>query len=151
MLGAALLAVAIRPAAAKNFDWIGHVELDAEGLASDDAGKRLEAVGDLGKYDIALTQSYLLRALTDGDDKVRIAAAKNLGLGGATAAVPTMVEWLTDPDVKVKQVAADVLGDIGSPEATSALTRSLGDSDSTVRMRAVKALEIGRASCRERV
>jgi HEAT repeat protein len=144
VLGAALLAVLARPAAA-NFDWIGHVELDAEGLASEDAGKRLEAVSDLGKYDIALTQSYLLRALTDPDDKVRIAAAKTLGLGAATAAVPTMVEWLTDPDVKVKQVAADVLGDIGGPEATSALTRSLGDSDSQVRMRAVKALgQIGR-------
>jgi len=144
VLGAALLAVLARPAAA-NFDWIGHVELDAEGLASDDAGKRLEAVSDLGKYDIALTQSYLLRALTDSDDKVRIAAAKTLGLGAAATAVPAMVEWLTDPDPKVKQVAADVLGDIGGPEATSALTRSLGDSDSQVRMHAVKALgAIGR-------
>jgi len=125
---------------AANFDWAGHVELDAEGLASDDPAKRLEAVSDLGKYDIALTQAYLLRALSDSDDKVRIAAARTLGRGGSTAAVPTMIEWLTDPDVKVKQVAADVLGEIGGPEATSALTRSLGDSDSMVRMHAVKAL-----------
>jgi HEAT repeat protein len=139
VLGLALLAGAARPAAA-NFDWIGHVELDAEGLASDDAAKRLEAVTDLGKYDIALTQSYLLRALGDGDDRVRLAAAKTLGLGGAAAAVPKMIEWLTDPDVKVKQVAADVLGDIGGAEATAALTRSLGDTDSMVRMHAVKAL-----------
>jgi HEAT repeat protein len=136
----ALLAAALRPADAGKFDWIGHVELDAEGLSSDDAAKRLEAISDLGKYDIALTQSYLLRALNDSDDKVRIAAAKTLGMGAATAAVPTMIEWLTDPDVKVKQVAADALGFIGGPEATSALTRSLGDTDSTVRMHAVKAL-----------
>src|SRR5204863_7740107 len=98
-----------RAAAAGNFDWAGHVQLDAEGLASDDPAKRLEAVSDLGKYDIALTQAYLLRALSDTDDKVRIAAARTLGRGGSTAAVPTMIEWLTDPDVKVKQVAADVL------------------------------------------
>jgi len=144
VLGLALLAGTPRPAAA-NFDWIGHVELDAEGLASDDPAKRLEAVADLGKYDIALTQNYLLRALGDGDDKVRLAAAKMLGLGAATAAVPKMIEWLTDPDPRVKQLAADVLGDIGGPEATTALTRSLGDTDSTVRMRAVKALgTIGR-------
>lgn len=144
VLGLALLAGAARPAAA-NFDWVGRVELDAEGLASEDPAKRLEAVSDLGKYDIALTQGYLLRALSDPDDKVRLAAAKTLGLGGSTAAVPTMIEWLTDPDAKVKQVAADVLGDIGGPQATSALTRSLGDTDSTVRMHAVKALgAIGR-------
>jgi HEAT repeat protein len=138
-LGIALLAATAGPARA-NFDWAGHVELDAEGLSSDDAAKRLEAVGDLGKYDISLTQGYLLHALTDADDKVRLAAANTLGLGGATAAVPTMIEWLTDPDVRVKQAAADVLGYIGGPEATAALTRSLGDSDSSVRMRAVKAL-----------
>ncbi|TMQ13243.1 MAG: hypothetical protein E6J90_28955 [Deltaproteobacteria bacterium] len=138
-LGAALLAAAARPAAA-NFDWAGHVELDAEGLSSDDAGKRLEAVGELGKYDISLTQGYLLSALTDKDEKVRQAAAKSLGLGAVTRAVPTMVEWLTDPDVKAKQVAADVLGDIGDPDATSALTRSLGDTDPGVRTHAVRAL-----------
>ena len=144
VLGLALLAGAAHPAAA-NFDWVGHVELDAEGLLSDDPAKRLEAVSDLGKYDIALTQGHLLRALTDRDDKVRSAAAKALGVGGSTAAIPTMIEWLTDPDVKVKQVAADVLGDIGGPAATSALTRSLGDTDSQVRMHAVKALgAIGR-------
>jgi HEAT repeat protein len=143
-LGLALVAGAARPAAA-NFDWAGRVALDAVALSSDDPAKRLEAVGDLGKYDIALTQGYLLRALTDDDDKVKIAAARALGVGGATVAVPKMIEWLTDVDAKLKPVAAEILGNLGGPEATAALTRSLGDSDSTVRMRAVKALgEIGR-------
>jgi HEAT repeat protein len=144
VLGLALLAGAAPPAAA-NFDWIGHVELDAEGLASDEPAKRLEAVTDLGKYDIALTQGYLLHALGDGDDKVRLAAARALGSGGANDAVPKMIEWLTDPDPRIKQAAADVLGDIGGPLATTALTRSLGDTDPMVRMHAVKALgAIGR-------
>jgi HEAT repeat protein len=144
VLGLALLAGAAPPAAA-NFDWIGHVELDAEGLLSKDAAKRLEAVSDLGKYDIALTQDYLLGALDDGDDRVRLAAARALGSGGASRAVRKMVEWLTDPDPKIKQAAADVLGEIGGPEATTALTRSLGDTDPMVRMHAVKALgAIGR-------
>ena len=140
VLGLALLAGGAPPAAA-NFDWVGHVELDAEGLdAVNDAAKRLEAVNDLGKYDIALTQRYLMRALDDSDDKVRLAAARALGSGGARDAVPRMTEWLTDPDPKIKQAAADVLGEIGGPEATTALTRSLGDTDSQVRMHAVKAL-----------
>jgi HEAT repeat protein len=138
------LAGGARPAAA-NFDWAGHIELEAEGLSSDDAVKRLEAVSDLSNYDIALTQAYLTRALGDSDDSVKIKAAKTLGLAGAVAAIPTMIEWLTDPDPKLKLAAADVLGDLGGPEATSALTRSLGDSDPTMRVHAVRALgAIGR-------
>lgn len=144
----AAVAMAAAPAAARpvsNFDWAGHVDLDAEGLRSDDPAKRLEAVRDLATYDIALTQAYLIRALDDDDEKVRLAAAEKLGLGEAATAVPRMIQWLVDPDPKVKQAAADALGYIGGPQATSALTRSLGDSDSTVRMHAVKALgQIGR-------
>src|ERR1041384_4234944 len=108
VLGLALLAGAPHPAAA-NFDWIGHVELDAEGLKSPDVNKRLEAVSDLGKYDIALTQAYLLDALGDTDDRVRISAAKALGLGAASDAVPEMIKWLTDPDPQGKQIAAHAL------------------------------------------
>jgi HEAT repeat protein len=147
LLFAAALAAAARPAAADfHFDWAGRVALDAEGLTSDDPAKRLDAIRDLAKYDISLTEPYLLRALDDEDDKVRLSAAEKLGLGQARAAVPRMVQWLLDPDAKVKQTAADALGNIGGPEATAALTRSLGDSDSVVRMRAVKALgAIGRA------
>src|SRR5258707_941380 len=130
--GLALLLGVARPAAA-NFDWAGHVELDAEGLTNDDPAKRLEAVSDLAKYDIALTQAHLMKALSDDDDKVRLAAAKALGLGGSTEAITPMIEWLTDPDPKTKQVAADVLGDIGGPDATAALTRPLGGADSNVR------------------
>ena len=126
VLGLALLTGAARPAAA-NFDWAGHVALDAAGLSSDDPATRLQAVTDLSKYDIELTQGYLMTALGDDDTKVKVTAAQRLGLGGAVAAVPMMIQWLTDPDPKIKQVAADVLGDIGGPEATSALTRSLGD------------------------
>ncbi|MGN6110579.1 MAG: HEAT repeat domain-containing protein [Kofleriaceae bacterium] len=145
VLGLALVAGGPRAAGAWTFDWAGHVEVDAAGLASDDPVKRLEAVSELGKYDVSLTQTHLMRALGDRDEKVRLAAAKALGQGGATAAVPTLIEWLSDPDPKVKQVAAGALGDIGGPEAASALTRSLGDADAGVRQQAVKALgAIGR-------
>ncbi|MGE0545432.1 MAG: HEAT repeat domain-containing protein [Kofleriaceae bacterium] len=138
---AAITVVAVpAPARAWTFDWAGHVEVDAQGLSSPDAAKRLEAVGELSKYDVALTERHLVRALRDEDDGVRHAAARALGAGGSTAAVPLMIEWLSDADPKTRQAAAEALGDIGGAEATSALTRSLGDSDATVRARAVRSL-----------
>ena len=127
-------------ARADHFNWAGQVELDAEGLQSDDPKKRLDAVALLGMDDIHLAQTYLMKALSDEDLGVRHQAAKALGAGGATVAVPTMIEWLSDVDAKTRAVAADVLGDIGGPEATAALTRSLGDADDAVRQRAVRSL-----------
>jgi cellulose synthase operon protein C len=127
-------------ARADHFNWAGQVDLDAEGLQSDDPKKRLDAVALLGMDDIHLAQSYLMKALSDEDLGVRHQAAKALGAGGATVAVPTMIEWLSDVDAKTRAVAADVLGDIGGPEATAALTRSLGDADDAVRQRAVRSL-----------
>jgi HEAT repeat protein len=125
---------------ADHFNWAGQVELDAEGLQSDDPKKRLDAVALLGMDDIHLAQPFLMKALSDDDLGVRHQAAKALGAGGATAAVPQMIEWLSDVDAKTRAVAADVLGDIGGPEATAALTRSLGDADDAVRQRAVRSL-----------
>lgn len=140
VLGLSLLVAA--PAGAWTFDWAGRVELDAEGLASDDPARRHEAVIELAKYDVALTQPHLMRALRDSDERVRLAAAKALGQGGAVAAVPVLIDWLGDPqsDAKTRAAAAEALGDIGGSEATAALIRSLGDVDATVRQRAVKAL-----------
>ncbi|MBL9018318.1 MAG: HEAT repeat domain-containing protein [Myxococcales bacterium] len=123
-----------------SFDWAGHVEVDAEGLQSDDPAKRLEAVIELAKYDVALTQAHLMKALSDDDEKVRHQAAKALGQGGALAAVPVMIEWLGDQSAATKAVAAEALGDIGGADATSALIRSLGDPEAVVRQKAVKAL-----------
>ena len=145
------LAVASPAASAWTFDWAGHVEADAAGLKSEVVQERLDAVTELGKYDIALTERHLLgepgghTGLEDPDEKVRYAAAKALGQGGSLKAVPRLIEWLSDHDPKTKQVAAGALGDIGGPDATAALTRTLGDADPTVRQQTVKALgAIGR-------
>ena len=139
LLGLLFVVAALRPAMA-GFNWVGQVEADAEGLKSDDAKKRLDAIGLLGLDDIHLAQPYLMKALGDEDLNVRHQAAKALGAGGAAAAVPQMIEWLNDPDAKTRAVAADVLGDLGGPDAMQALIRSLGDPDDIVRQRAVKSL-----------
>src|SRR5687767_12825520 len=124
-LAMAVWLVVAPSAGAWSFDWAGHVETDAEQLSSDEPAKRIEAVGELSKYDIALTERFLMQALRDDNDAVRHAAAKALGAGGSVAVVPLMIEWLSDADPKTRQTAAEALGDIGGAEATSALTRSL--------------------------
>jgi cellulose synthase operon protein C len=144
-LAVALAAAVPGIATAWTFDWAGHVEVDAAGLQSDDPAKRIEAVSELGKYDVALTQMHLMRALDDPDDKVKLAAANALGQGGALVAVPKMIDWLSDPDPKVRHTAAAALGLIGGTDAAAALTRTLGDPDDSVRQAAVKGLgAIGR-------
>lgn len=126
--------------AAAAFDWIGLVELEAEGLRSDNAATRDRAVQQLSQYDIHLTESYLLTALEDPALEVRLDAARALGVGRSERAVPTLIEWLGDAETKIRIAAADALGAIGGPAARSALTRSLGDADHAVRQRAVHAL-----------
>jgi HEAT repeat protein len=133
-------ALAVPQAYAWSFDWSGRVEVDAQGLSDPDAEKRHEAVVELGKYDVALTEKHLINALRDPSEKVQQAAAKALGAGGSLAAVPALIDWLSEPDPKVRAIAAEALGNIGGAEATSALTRSLGDVDDVVRAKAVRAL-----------
>jgi HEAT repeat protein len=125
-----------------SFDWIGHVELDAEGLASDNPGIRVTAVQALGAYDINLTESYLLGALNDSALEVRLDAARALGRGRSQRAVPVLIEWLGDAEPKTRIAAAEALGDIGGPQASAALARSLGDPDHGVRQRAVIAIGV---------
>lgn len=128
------------PARAWTFDWAGRVELDAEGLSSEDVAARREAVQQLAAYDITLTERYLLTALEDKVLDVRLDAARALGRGGSERAVSPLVEWLSDPEVRIRVAAAEALGEIGGPQAKAALTRSLGDLDHGVRQRAVRAL-----------
>lgn len=133
------------PASAWTFDWAGQVEVDAEGLQSDEAAKRFEAVVELARYDISLTQAHLMRALEDPDERVRLQAARALGTGGSLAAVPVMIQWLANLKKEVRSVAVTALGDIGGAEAAAALTRSLSDPDPGVRKDTVRALgAIGR-------
>jgi HEAT repeat protein len=144
VLAAALLALPAQ-ATAGNFDWIGHVEADAEGLSSENEADRVLAVQNLSTYDPALSSPYLLKALDDDSDEVRKQAGLALAHGGVTEAAPTIIDWLGDIDAKMRAIAADILGELVTREGTTALIRSLGDSDATVRLKAVGSLgRIGR-------
>jgi HEAT repeat protein len=137
-LAAALPTVSQRDAHA--FDWLGRIELEAEGLKSDDPQLRLKAVRSLGRYEIDWTRKHLLGALNDPDVNVRSAAGRLLAKHNVVEAVPTITRWLAESDVQSKQVAADILGEIGAKEGLPALIRSLGDPEPSVRVHAVMAL-----------
>jgi HEAT repeat protein len=145
LLATALLLAGRVPALA--FDWLGKVEYDAAALRSSDPQQRLHAVQRLGRYDIALTRSYLLAALRDPDTKVRGAAGRILARSKVAGAAAIVVEWLADPDPTTKQLAAEILGELGTPSAVPPLIRALGDVEPRVRLRAVTALgQIGGAA-----
>ncbi len=132
--------VAPAPAHAYDFEWVGKVALDAEGLKSPDPKRRAQAASALGKYDMSLVKPYLLKALRDNSQQVREIAGRLLGKSKVAAAAPIVIEWLNDPNAEVKKAAADILADIGTHEAIAALIRTLGDVDPDVRLRAVLAL-----------
>ncbi len=143
LLLALCLATALPAATSKSahaFDWLGRIELEAEGLDADDPQLRLKAVRNLQRYAIEWTKKHLLRALQDPDINVRSAAARVLAKHRVVEAVPTITRWLAESDVQSKQVAADILGELGVKEGLPALIRSLGDPDPAVRVHSVKAL-----------
>lgn len=147
-LAAALVAAlaaagAVAPAAAQaswSFEWLGRIEHEARGLASDDAEVRLAAVHALRGHDPALTRDHLIPMLADGASEVRVAAARALAAGAVTAAAPALIEWLSDPDARMRAIAAEALGPIGTDAGTAALVRTLGDLDAAVRSKAVLSL-----------
>jgi len=140
LLVLAILASVLRPAPATAFDWIGKIELDAQGLKDPDPGKRRSAVLNLGEYDIRIVKPYLMQALRDPNLQVRNEAGRILGEHKIAEAAPVVIAWLNEPDRKTKEIAADILANIGTPEAVAALIRTLGDLDDQVRRRAVLAL-----------
>jgi cellulose synthase operon protein C len=143
----ALLAALASPAQAGGFDWVGKVELYADGLKSKDPEQRLEAVRRLGKSEVRWARPHLLRALRDPDIRVAGAAGKILARGKAVEAVPIVIPWLASTSVEAQQAAAEILGEMGDPRAIPQLVRSIGNQDPQVRVRVVNALgRIGTAA-----
>ncbi|HTE53644.1 MAG TPA: HEAT repeat domain-containing protein [Kofleriaceae bacterium] len=128
------------PARAGGFDWIGKVDLYADGLRSKDPEQRLEAVRRLGKSEVRWARPHLLRALRDPDIRVAGAAGKILARGKVREAVPIVVPWLASTSVEAQQAAAEILGELGDPRAIPQLIRSIGNQDPQVRVRVVNAL-----------
>lgn len=138
VLAACLLSAA--NARAFDFEWLGHIEDEAEKLSSDDVQTRRTAVDTLGRFDILYTRPHLMRALGDEDARVRQGAAHILAKHGVADAEPVIIEWLESADTETRTGAAAILASYNTPRAVAALVRSLGDPESRVRQRAAQAL-----------
>jgi len=85
------------------------------------------------------TVEYLIRALDDEDENVRIAVAKALGALGKPA-VESLIMALEDEDEDIRFEAAEALGRIGDHSAVEPLLIALEDEDEDVRCAAACAL-----------
>ena len=141
LLAVPLLAIpAVAPTSAQAFEWLGHIEIEADGLANDDPQTRLAAVRALSRYDIEWTREHLMSALGDADVHVRTAAGRALAEHNEVRALPIIIKWLAQPDAQSKRIAAVILGDMRAQGAVPALVRALGDPDEVVRINSLVAL-----------
>lgn len=142
ILGALTATAPARADDSWGFAWRGRIDAAGAPILDRDAEPELQraAVSALRSFDPSLTQPYILKALVDDDDEVRLEAARVAAQGRMVAAVEPLIGWLSDPDKVVRRTAADALGAIGDAAGTKALIRTLGDLDGDVRMGAVLAL-----------
>lgn len=116
-------------------------------LKEGDEQKRLEAVKSLGDSGDPEAVEYLIEAMGDPADSVKIKAIDYLGKMRATAATSVMVQrlFMRDVETAVKQRILVALGRMGDVKAVQPITEFLGqDTDPTIRATAVFALgEIG--------
>ena len=116
-------------------------------LASDDPGKRLEAVKSLGASKDNKAVEYLIQAMGDADMRVQVKAIAMLGDMRATDATPVLVQslFLRTTDANMKQLILASLGKIGDQRAAQPIIEFLHrDLDPAARGTAIFALgEIG--------
>ncbi|MGH9422794.1 MAG: HEAT repeat domain-containing protein [Thermoanaerobaculia bacterium] len=87
-------------------------------------------------------RAVLIRAIGDGDPRVRTAAARSLSGqdDGDSKATDALIAAMSDPSKHLRQAAADSLGHLGNPAARRVLTRALNDPEKHVRQAAAEAL-----------
>jgi HEAT repeat protein len=114
-------------------------------LALDDASQRVrrEAVKALGAPRAPEAGPYLIRATSDADPGVRLAAVEGLGpLPPEPLSVQALGRLLSDPDEGVRRAAVDALRDFGEPNeaAREVLLSATGSPDRHVADTAVAVL-----------
>ncbi len=116
-------------------------------FASDDPGKRLEAVKALGSTKDSRAVGLLIQAISDADVRVQAKAVQVLGDMRASEATPVLIDCLLmrTSEPNMRQLILASLGKIGDTRAAQPLAEFLHrDLDTATRGTAVYALgEIG--------
>jgi HEAT repeat protein len=122
------------------FVWPDVAERVEHDLTAADPASRRAAARDLATLGAARGGPLALRALTDPDVEVRLAAADAVVRLRTPGATDVVAGWLNAPDARLRRKACEVARALPSPRAVAPLARTLGDPDADVRLAAAEAL-----------
>ncbi len=107
--------------------------------ANDDNEARAQAAVGLGRIGTPTAVATLVKALSDDDLKVQVAAVDGLADVGDPA-VPALAAAIRSDDARTRLRAAQALGGIATPAINGALIPALRDASPDVRAEAARAL-----------
>ena len=119
---------------------LGFLQKDLTRLKSWRAITRANAAADLGLIHAPDSMPGLLRALDDGDVRVRQAAVWAIGQVGTAAALNGLVRLLGDPNLVVAHRAQEVLAERGREVADTLLAYAAGTSSRPGRLAAIQLI-----------
>jgi HEAT repeat protein len=119
-------------------------EVFRQGLRSSNATTRVESCFGIaatsGTGDVGTERNLLVDALSDGNARVRTAAARALGRLGGEVAPPGLREAVRDGDARVRREVVTALGVFDEPETVEVLARLVLDDDRETALRAAESL-----------
>jgi cellulose synthase operon protein C len=115
--------------------------LASAALDDTDVGVRLTALDACLSFGLPALGDRLVPWLSDGERRLRLAAAEALSESPSARAVPSLGRALSDGDAEVRSAAATALGKSSAAEAVLALLGHLDDG--TPEVRRVVALSLG--------
>jgi HEAT repeat protein len=120
--------------------WPDVPEQVEKGLAAQDPAARRIAAQQIHSLGPSRGAPLALKAMTDPDVEVRLAAAQAAIELHVTAATEEVLGWLGDREVRLRIAACAVARAMPSEKAVAPLARALGDGDAAVRGAAADAL-----------
>lgn len=105
-----------------------------------DAATKAEAIKDVGKSQMPLAASELMRALVDPSPPVRRQASRALAKISDPESAKALAQFVRDHRELVEEETLEALGDMGDPGAVEVVTPYLSDPRSLLRRQAAKAL-----------
>ncbi len=102
-------------------------------------GYRDRAAIVLHRFGQGVAEKYLIRALENDDEFIRLAAAKHLGPVGDPAAIPSLVEALDDDNMLVQRAVIHALGSLGAKKEGPKIRKLMLDETAWPEVRKVAA------------